>query len=81
MAAVAGASPVAITVRTPSALSSSTSAAESPRGGSLSAIRPIGRIAWGAPAATASTRKPCPSSVLALASAVGEVSASAAATA
>ena len=40
MAAVAGASPVTITVRTPSARSSATSAAESARGGSLSAISP-----------------------------------------
>ena len=51
-----------ITVRTPSPCSSVTSAAESVRGGSLSAISPINFIAFGDPAATASTLKPFPSS-------------------
>ena len=45
MAAVAGASPVTITVRTPNACSSLTRAAESARGGSLSAMRPTNFIA------------------------------------
>ena len=45
MAAVAGASPVTITVRTPSARNSVTSAAESARGGSLSAMSPASFIA------------------------------------
>ena len=58
MAAVAGASPVTITVRTPSPCNSVTSAAESVRGGSLSAMSPASFIAVGGPAATASTLKP-----------------------
>ena len=45
MAAVAGASPVTITVRTPSPCNSLMSAAESARGGSLSAISPASFIA------------------------------------
>ena len=65
----------------PDACSSLTRAAESARGGSLNAMRPTNFIALGAPAATASTRKPCPSSSLAIASAVGEASASAITTA
>ena len=60
MAAVAGASPVTITVRTPKPCNSVTSAAESARGGSLSAMSPASFIAVGGPAATASTRKPLP---------------------
>jgi len=59
MAAVAGASPVTITVRTPNPRNSVTSAAESERGGSLSAMRPASFIAVGGPAPTASTLKPC----------------------
>ncbi len=72
MAAVAGASPVTITVRTPSPCNSVTSAAESVRGGSLSAMSPTSFIAFGGPAATASTRKPCSSSSFAAAVAVGD---------
>ena len=55
MAAVAGASPVTITVRTPSVSNSVTSAAEFVRGGSLRAISPSSFIASGGPAATAKT--------------------------
>ena len=62
MAAVAGASPVTITVRTPKPCSSVTSLAESARGGSLSAISPVSFSAVAGPAATARTRKPFPSS-------------------
>ena len=58
MAAVAGASPVTITVPTPRSRNSLTSAAESLRGGSLSAISPTSFIAVAGPAATANTRKP-----------------------
>ena len=47
------------------------SAAESARGGSLSAISPASFIAPGGPAATASTRKPLPSSSFAAALAAG----------
>jgi hypothetical protein len=72
MAAVAGASPVTITVRTPRACNSLTSAAESGRGGSLSAISPASFIAVGVPAATASTLNPFASSSLAVAVAAGE---------
>src|SRR5271156_2654397 len=50
--------PVTITVRTPSPCNSLMSAAESGRGGSLSAIRPASFIASGGPAATARTLKP-----------------------
>jgi hypothetical protein len=67
-----GASPVTITVRTPSVFSSVTRAAESSRAGSLSAINPMSCIAAGGPAATASTRKPFASSSFAAAAAVGE---------
>ncbi len=56
VAAVAGASPVTMSVRTPRACSSAISAAESDLGGSLSAIRPASVSAFGGPAATASTR-------------------------
>src|SRR5487761_2508930 len=70
MAAVAGASPVTITVRTPNACNSVTSAAESERGGSLSARSPASFIAVCRPAATARTRKPCPSSSSAAAAAL-----------
>ena len=49
MAAVAGASPVTITVRTPSPCNSLMSAAESGRGGSLSAMSPASFIAVGGP--------------------------------
>jgi hypothetical protein len=72
MATVAGASPVTITVRTPSSCNSLTSAAESVRRGSLSAMSPTSFIAAGGPAATASTLKPCPSSSLAAAVVVGD---------
>ena len=72
MAAVAGASPVSITVRTPNPCNSVTSAAESVRGGSLSAMSPASFIAAGSPAATASTRNPCPSSSSAAAVAMGD---------
>src|ERR1700733_4337787 len=72
MAAVAGASPVTITVRTPSARNSLTSAAESGRGGSLSAMSPASCIAVDGPAATASTLNPFASSSFATAPAVGD---------
>ena len=72
MAAVAGASPVTITVRTPKPCNSATSAAESARGGSLSAMSPASFIAVGGPAATARTLKPFPSSSFAAAAAVGD---------
>jgi hypothetical protein len=58
MAAVAGASPVTITVRTPSLCNSVTSAADSGRGGSLSAMSPASFIAVALPTATANTLKP-----------------------
>ena len=47
IAAVAGASPVTITVRTPKAYNSLTSSAASVRGGSLSAMNPASRIGVG----------------------------------
>src|SRR5487761_2699674 len=72
IAAVAGASPVTITVCTPSARSSVIRAAESARGGSLSAIIPASCIDAGGPAATARTRKPCVSRPVAAAAAVGD---------
>ena len=72
MAAVAGASPVTITVRMPKPFNSLTSAAESLRGGSPSAMRPASFIPVRGPAATASTRKPLSSSSLAKAAAVGD---------
>ena len=56
MAAVAGASPVTMTVRMPRPRNSLMSDAESSRGGSLSAINPASFIAVGVPAVTASTR-------------------------
>jgi hypothetical protein len=49
MAAVAGASPVTMTVRKPSAFNSEMSEAESVRGGSLSAMKPIICMDAGAP--------------------------------
>ena len=52
MAAVAGASPVTITVRTPNPCSSVTRTADSARGESLSAMSPASFIAVGGPAAT-----------------------------
>ena len=59
MAAVAGASPVTITVRTPRAFNSVMRAVESDRGGSLSETSPTSCIVCdGCPAATARTRKP-----------------------
>ena len=72
MMAVAGASPVTITVRTPNPCNSVTSAAESGRGGSLSAMSPASFIAVGGPAATARTRKPFSSSSFAAAAAVAD---------
>jgi hypothetical protein len=72
MAAVAGASPVTITVRTPSPCNSLMSAAESGRGGSLSAMSPASFMAVAVPAATASTLKPFASSSFAAAIAVGD---------
>ena len=54
---LSGASPVTITVRTPSVFSSVTKAAESSRAGSLSAINPRSCIAAGGPAAA---RRPKP---------------------
>ena len=72
IAAVAGASPVTITVRTPRVLSSEMSDAESVRGGSLSAMKPISCIDAAGPAATAKTRKPCFSSSSAIPVAVDE---------
>ena len=71
IAAVAGASPVTITVRTPSVCNSLTSAAESARGGSLSAMIPASFTAPGGPMATASTRKPLASSWFAILEASG----------
>src|SRR6202453_4589287 len=65
MAAVSGASPVTMTVRTPRPCNSLISAAESLRGGSLSATSPASFIPVAGPAATASTRKPLSSSSLA----------------
>jgi hypothetical protein len=73
MAAVAGASPVTMTVRKPSAFNSEMSEAESVRGGSLSAMKPIICMDAGAPAAAARTLKPCFSSSSAIAAAVGQV--------
>ena len=67
IAAVAGASPVTITVRTPNVRISATNAAESARGGSLSAISPARRIAAAVPVATASSLKPFASSSVAAA--------------
>src|SRR5580704_4003328 len=72
MVAVAGASPVTMTVRTPSPCNSLMSAAESERGGSLSAMSPASFIAVGGPAATANTLKPFSSSALAAAAAVDD---------
>ena len=72
IAAVAGASPVTITVRTPNVRSSATSAADSARGGSLSAMSPASLSADGGPTATARTLKPCDSSSFAAVEAVGE---------
>ena len=69
--AVWAASPVTITVRTPNAASSATSAAESDRGGSLSAIRPTIRKAPAGPIAVASTRYPLPCKTCSAASACG----------
>src|ERR1022692_238905 len=71
MAAVAGASPVTMTARTPSVCSSVINAAESGRGGSLRATIPASFIAAGGPIATASTRKPCASSSFAVLDASG----------
>src|SRR5208337_4575742 len=71
IAAVAGASPVTITVRTPKVRISVTNAAESARGGSLSAISPAKRIDAAAPVATASSRKPFAWSSLAAADNAG----------
>src|ERR1700733_1609312 len=72
LAAVAGASPVTITVRTPNPSNSVISAADSARGGSLRAMRPINFIPSGGPAATASTLNPFPSSSVAAAAAAGD---------
>ena len=71
MAAVAGASPVSITVRTPRVCNSAISVAESALGGSLRAMMPAIRGASGGPTATASTRKPCASSWSAVVDASG----------
>jgi hypothetical protein len=71
MAAVAGASPVSMTVRTPKVRNSATSAGESIRGGSLSAMMPASLTAVSGPTATASTRKPCASSWFAAVDASG----------
>ena len=59
-------------MRTPRVFNCVTNSAESARAGSLSAIKPISCIAAGGPAATASTRKPFPSSSVAAADAVGD---------
>ena len=72
IAAVAGASPVTMTIRAPSVLSSEIREAESDRGGSLSAIKPTNCMAVVGPAATVRTRKPCFSSSSAMPVAVGE---------
>ena len=56
--AVTGASPVTITVRTPRPCNWAMSAAESSRGGSLSAITPAMRSGSAGPIATTRTRKP-----------------------
>jgi hypothetical protein len=69
--AVAGASPVTMTVRTPSALSSEIRESESSRGGSLSAMNPTIWMEGCEPAATAKTRNPCFSSSSAIAAARG----------
>jgi len=61
-AAVAGASPVTITVRTPSCDSCLTSGAESGLGGSLKPTSPASFSERSGPNATASTRSPCSSS-------------------
>ena len=58
--AVGAASPVTMTVCTPSDRSSASSAGESGRGGSLRAISPINTILPGGPLATASVRSPGP---------------------
>ena len=72
MVAVAGASPVTITVRTPKVRSSVIIAAESARGGSLRAIMPASLNAAAGPTATAKTRKPCLSSSSAVLEASGD---------
>lgn len=72
MAAVAGASPVAITVRMPRPRNSVIRAADSLRGGSLSATSPASFIPVGGPAATARTRKPWSSRSLAAAAAADD---------
>ena len=77
IAAVAGASPVTMTVRTPNVRNSVMSAAESARGGSLRAMIPASFTARGGPTATASTRKPLASSWLAIVDASGEACAKA----
>src|SRR5580658_659083 len=77
IAAVSGASPVTITVRTPSVFSSVTRAAESSRAGSLSAINPKSCVAPDGPAATANTRNPFVSNSFATPGAVGDGLASA----
>ncbi len=64
-----------ITVRTPRPRNSASSAAESVRGGSLSATKPARCIAPASPRATASTRKPRASSSAAAAEAAGTLSA------
>ena len=72
ISAVAGASPVTITVRTPSPFNSEMREIESVRGGSLRAINPMIWLDAAGPAATAKTRKPCFSSSSAIAAAAGE---------
>ena len=72
IAAVAGASPVTMTVRTPNVLSSEIREIESARGGSLSAISPMSCMDAAGPAATAKTLKPCFSSSSAKPVAVGD---------
>ncbi len=80
IAAVAGASPLTITVRTPNSRNSVMKADESGFGGSLSAMSPTRFKADGGPAATASTLKPCFSNSVAAAVAVGDAGANAATT-
>ncbi len=76
IAAVAGASPVTMTVRTPNVLSSEIREVESLRGGSLSAISPMSCMDAAGPAATAKTLKPCFSSSSAKPAAMGDGEAS-----
>src|ERR1700722_7578232 len=71
MAAVAGASPVTMTARTPSVFSSEINAVESGRGGSPRAMIPASFSAAVGPMATARTRKPFASSSFAVLAASG----------